>query len=81
MDSFEKFSKEKLTDKNEFYSYLKDTDISKKSYLYDINVWSVFKMNKMGHYHDLYLQTDVLLSSDVFKKFIRIIWIRSLWLF
>ena len=27
-------------------------------------------MNTMGHYHDLYLKTDVLLLADVFKKII-----------
>ena len=27
-------------------------------------------MNIMGDYHDLYLKTNVLLSADVFKKFI-----------
>ena len=26
-------------------------------------------MNTMGDYHDLYLETDVLLLADVFKKF------------
>ena len=27
-------------------------------------------MNTMGVYHDLYLETDVLLLADVFEKFI-----------
>ena len=27
-------------------------------------------MNTMGNYHDIYLKTDVLLSTDVFEKFI-----------
>ena len=27
-------------------------------------------MNTMGNYHDIYLKTDVLLLTDVFKKFI-----------
>ena len=26
-------------------------------------------MNTMGHYHDLYLKTNVLLLADVFEKF------------
>ena len=38
--------------------------------LHPINVWNVFKMNKIGDYHDLYLKTDVLLLADVFEKFI-----------
>ena len=31
----------------------------------------MFKMNKMGDYHDLYLKTDTLLSADAFEKFIQ----------
>ena len=27
-------------------------------------------MKNMGHYHDYYLKKDVLLSEDVFEKFI-----------
>ena len=42
----------------------------KKDYLHAIDVWNVFKMNTMGDYHDLYLNTDVLLLADVFEKFI-----------
>ena len=69
MDSFEKFSKDKFPNKNEFYSSLKDIHITEKDYLYDTSVWSA-KMNNKGHYHDLYLQTNLLLSTDVFENFI-----------
>ena len=71
MDSFEKFFEDKLPDKCEFFSSLKDRYISKKDYFNAINVWNVFKMNTMGDYHDLYLQTDVLLLADMFEKFIK----------
>ena len=30
----------------------------------------MFKMNRMGDYHDLYIKTDVLLLADIFGKFI-----------
>ena len=70
MDSFKKFFKDKLTDRCACFSYLKDKCISEKDYLYAINVWNTFKMNKMGDYHDLHLKTDVLLLADVFQKFI-----------
>ena len=65
MDSFKKFSDEKLPDKCEFFSSLKDECISKKDYLHAIDVWIIFKMNTMGDYHDLYLQMDVLSLADV----------------
>ena len=71
MDSFEKFFEDKLPDKCEFFSSLKDRYISKKDYFNTINVWNVFKMNTMGDYHDLYLKTDVLLLADMFEKFIK----------
>ena len=36
------------------------------------DIWNVFKMNKMGDYYGLFLETDVLLLADVFEKFINI---------
>ena len=67
MNSFKRFSEEKLPDKRKCFSSSKDQCISEKDYLHVINV---FKMNTMGDYHDLYLKTDVLLLADVFEKFI-----------
>ena len=70
VDSFKIFCEDKLPDKCEFYSILKDECISEKDYLHAINVWNIFKMKTMGDYHDLYLKTDVLLLIDIFEKFI-----------
>ena len=70
MDSFKKFSEDRLPNRYEFYSSLKDECISKKYYLHAINVWNVFKMNTMRDYHDLYLKTNVLLLNDIFEMFI-----------
>ena len=69
MHSFQKFSEDKLPDRCELFSSLKDECISEKDYLHAINVWNTFKINTMGDYHDLYLNTDVLLLAYVFKKF------------
>ena len=33
-------------------------------------IWDKFEMKNMGDYHDHYLKKDVLLSVDVFEKFI-----------
>ena len=71
MDSFEKFSENKLPDKCKFSSSLKDECISEKDYQRAKNVWNVFKMNSMGEYHRLHLKTDVLLLTDMFQKFIK----------
>ena len=71
MDSFKKFSENKLHDRCKFFSSLKHKYISEKDYLKAKNVWNVFKMNTIGDYHDLYLKTDVLLLADVFEKFIK----------
>ena len=64
------FFDEKLPDRCEFFSSLKDESISQKYYLNAIDVWNVFKMNTMGDYHDLYLKTNALLLADVFENFI-----------
>ena len=71
VDSFEKFFEDKLLDKCEFFTSLKDRCISEKDYFKAINVWNVFKMNTVDDYHDLYLKADVLLLADVFEKFIK----------
>ena len=67
MDSFERFS-EDLPDKFKYFSSLRDEYISEKDYQSADNAWTVFKMNTVGDYHDLYLKTDVLLLAEVFEK-------------
>ena len=54
MDSFKKFSENKLPNRCNFFSSLKDKYISEKDYLKADNIWNMFKMNTMGDYHDLY---------------------------
>ena len=69
MNSFKTFSVDKLPNRCEFYSSLKDGYISEKDYLHAVKLWIEFKMKSLGDYLDLYLKTDVLLLTDVFKKF------------
>ena len=47
IDSFKKFFDEKLHDRCEFYSSLKDECISEKDFSHAINVWNVFKINSI----------------------------------
>ena len=69
MDSFEKFNKTELPTQEEFYSILNNEHITDKQYEHAQNVWNTFKLKSMGEYHDLYLQTDILLLVDVFENF------------
>ena len=70
-NSFKKFNESRLPDIFEFFSSLKNRGINEKEYQRAINVWKVFKVKKLGEYYDLYLKTDVLLSCDVFEKFLK----------
>ena len=70
MNSFKRFKKDKLPDKDCFFNSLKDCCITDEEYFRACNVWKVFNIKNLGKYHDLYLKTDVLLLCDVFEKFI-----------
>ena len=37
--------------------------------IYTLNVWERGECKTLGDYHDVYLETDVLLLADVFEKF------------
>ena len=50
MNSFGKFFDEKLPDRCEFFSSVKDECISEKDYFYPMNVWNTFKINTMADY-------------------------------
>ena len=73
--------KKKLPARKYFYSSTKDGKIgddgkildghiSVKDYLTCKKISNKFDMKDMGNYHDHYLKNDVLLSVDVFEKFI-----------
>ena len=47
MDSFKKFSEDKLRDKCNFFSSSKDSDISKEEYQRANSVWNTFKTNTL----------------------------------
>ena len=68
MDSSKKFSENKLPDRCKFFSSLKYKCISENDYLKANKIWNVFIMNTVGDYHDLYLETDVLLLANVFES-------------
>ena len=68
-DTWEKFSEILLPSKKDFYSNLNMEDISDIDYRHSNNVFQVFKLENLGDYHDLYVQSDTLLLADVFNNF------------
>ena len=69
MDSMDKFENKELPKIEDFYSTLNEEHISEKDYIHAKEVWNAFRIKNMGEYHDLYLQSDVLLLTDVFENF------------
>ena len=69
MDSSEKFNDTQLPKREDFYSLLKDEDISDDKYNHAKEVWDIFGIKNMGEYHDLYLKSDILLLADVIENF------------
>ena len=67
MDSWENFDETTLPPKEAFYSNLEN--ISNEDYAQAQKVWEVFELKNRGEYHDLYVQSDTLLLSDVFENF------------
>ena len=69
VDTWERFSEISLPSKEDFYSNLIMEDISNIDYRHADNVFKRFKLKNLGHYHDLYVQSDTLLLADVFNNF------------
>ena len=68
-DTWERFSEISLPSKEDFYSNLNMEDISNIDYRHANNVFKVFKLENLGNYHYLYVQSDTLLLADVFNNF------------
>ena len=69
MDNWERFNETSLPSKESFYSNLNMEDIDDIDYRHGNNVFNKFKLNNLGDYHDLYVQSDTLLLGDVFENF------------
>ena len=68
MDSWKRSEEESLPDKESFYSELNKEYIIDSDYEHAKKVFNKYCKN-MGDYHDLYVQTDILLLADVFENF------------
>ena len=69
MDNWEIFNETSLPSKESFYSNLNMENIEDIDYRHGNNVFDKFKLNSLGEYHDLYVQSDTLLLADVFENF------------
>ena len=69
MDNWEKFKETRLPAKEAFYSKLNMRCISDKDYEHAQQVWNSMTEKTLGSYHDIYLNTDVLILVDVFENF------------
>ena len=69
MDGWDKFNETSIPSKESFYNNLTMENISETDYRHSNNVFKTFKLNNLGDYHDLYVQSDTLLLADVFENF------------
>ena len=68
MDNWERFNETSLPSKESFYSNLNMENIEDIDYRHGNNVFNKFRLNNLGEYHDLYVQSDTLLLADVFEN-------------
>ena len=69
MDSYERFDKDKLPEKEAFFSDLSKEHISQEDFEFLHKLWKEFGLKNLGELHDLYMETDVYLLADVFDIF------------
>lgn len=72
MDSFEKFDKRELPEKEDFFTLLRNENITEEQYQHAEKVCETFAVKTMGDYYDLPLKSDILLLIDVFENFRKI---------
>ena len=68
MDDWEKFNEKTLPEKEDFYSGLNMKDFADPDYAHAKRVCKDFEIKNLGEYHDLYVQSNVLLLEDIFEK-------------
>ena len=69
IDDWNKFNETSIPNKESFYINLAMENITETDYTHANNVFKTFKLNNLGDYHDLYVQSDTLLLADVFENF------------
>ena len=69
MGSVEKFDETHLPEILAFYSSIDEGGISEADYNQAQFVRRTFQISTLGAYHDLYMETDFILLTDVFENF------------
>ena len=69
MDSWERFNETSLPNKGGFYSSLNMEDITNVDHRHAKRIFKSLNNKNLGDYHDLYVQSDILLLADVFENF------------
>ena len=62
MDNWKRFNETSLTSKESFYCNLNMENIDNIDYRHGNNIFNKFKLNNLGEYHDLYVQSDFIIS-------------------
>ena len=74
MDDWEKFTETSLLEKEDFYSHLNIEDISDADYAHAKRVCKKSEIKNSREYHDLYVQSNTSLLTDVFENFRNMSW-------
>ena len=69
MSSWDHFKETQLPPIEAFYSTLNMSNVSEDDYQHAQRVWKELGICNFGDYHDLYLQTNVILLANVFEAF------------
>ena len=69
MDTWQRFDETSLPDKEAFYSNLNMENITDVDYRHGKTVFEYLINKNLGDYHDLYVQSDILLLADIFENF------------
>ncbi|XP_069364145.1 uncharacterized protein [Maniola hyperantus] len=69
MTSYDCLKSSSLPSQSQFYSSLSNSDVSNDDYNHAKDVWNHFSCRNMLDYSNLYLQTDVLLLTDIYENF------------
>ena len=72
MTSMDKFNETQLPPQSPFYNRLTDTPLSDEDYEFAQQVRSSFGCLTLRDYHNLYLKSNVFLTTDIFENSVMI---------